>query len=534
MKKKRLLALATAAALALALAGCSGGTSSSGFDSSSASSDGASISSNGTSGTSADTADDGDSTVIIGRAYDVAGLDPGFLKENAQVVDNIYDRLVMRDEEMNLVPGLATEWSQVNDTTWEFKLREGVKFHNGEDFNADAVKYSIDRVIDPEANSPTYSYIKTVESVEVIDEYTVYVHTTTADPLIPARFCRYPTEIVPPKYTEEVGQQGLSENPVGTGPYKFVSWTKDEQVVLEANEDYWDGAPEVKKVIFRSIPETSTRVSALITGEIDIAVGVTPDEVSRIESSDGIHLSTVEAGGNTVYVGLKCEEAPFDNKLVRQAMNYAIDVDAIVTNILGGAAKVTDNIIGEKDFGYSEPLDGYEYNPEKAKELLAEAGYPDGFSCTVDTVNWYLKCDDVAQAIAAYLGQVGITVTVNPVESSVYRTSVPSGEQSPMYFLGWSSTNTLDADAAIYSVLHSSDSYSTYNNPEIDAKLDEARSCMDETKRAELYSEIEKTVLEEAPRIFLYKENKYYGVSDGVKWEGRVDDAIPVATMSLS
>ena len=405
---------------------------------------------------------------------------------------------------------------------------------SGEDFNADAVKYSIDRVIDPEANSPTYSYIKTVESVEVIDEYTVYVHTTTADPLIPARFCRYPTEIVPPKYTEEVGQQGLSENPVGTGPYKFVSWTKDEQVVLEANEDYWDGAPEVKKVIFRSIPETSTRVSALITGEIDIAVGVTPDEVSRIESSDGIHLSTVEAGGNTVYVGLKCEEAPFDNKLVRQAMNYAIDVDAIVTNILGGAAKVTDNIIGEKDFGYSEPLDGYEYNPEKAKELLAEAGYPDGFSCTVDTVNWYLKCDDVAQAIAAYLGQVGITVTVNPVESSVYRTSVPSGEQSPMYFLGWSSTNTLDADAAIYSVLHSSDSYSTYNNPEIDAKLDEARSCMDETKRAELYSEIEKTVLEEAPRIFLYKENKYYGVSDGVKWEGRVDDAIPVATMSLS
>lgn len=525
MRMKRLFAFATAALMALSLAGCAGGSSSSGGSSAPES---GGTSSGGTSDTNSE------SQVIIGRAYDVAGMDPGFLTENAQVVDNIYDRLVMRDEDMNLVPGLATEWSQVNDTTWEFKLREGVKFHNGEDFNADAVKYSIDRVLDPEANSPTYSYIKTVESVEVVDEYTVYVHTTTADPLIPARFCRYPTEIVPPKYTEEVGQQGLSENPIGTGPYKFVSWSKDEQVVLEANEDYWGGAPEIKKVIFRSIPETSTRVSALITGEIDIAVGVTPDEIERVESSDGIHLSTVEAGGNTVYVGLKCEEAPFDNKLVRQAMNYAIDVDAIVTNILGGCAKVTDNLIGEKDFGYSKALDGYEYNPDKAKELLAEAGYADGFSCTIDSVNWYLKCDDVAQAVAAYLGQVGITVTVNPVESSVYRTSVPSGEQSPMYFLGWSSTNTLDADAAIYSVLHSSDSYSTYNNPEVDQMLDEARSCMDEAKRAELYAQIEEIVLEDAPRIFLYKENKYYGVSDRVTWDGRVDDAIPVATMSLS
>lgn len=303
MRMKRLFAFATAALMALSLAGCAGGSSSSGGSSAPES---GGTSSGGTSDTNSE------SQVIIGRAYDVAGMDPGFLTENAQVVDNIYDRLVMRDEDMNLVPGLATEWSQVNDTTWEFKLREGVKFHNGEDFNADAVKYSIDRVLDPEANSPTYSYIKTVESVEVVDEYTVYVHTTTADPLIPARFCRYPTEIVPPKYTEEVGQQGLSENPIGTGPYKFVSWSKDEQVVLEANEDYWGGAPEIKKVIFRSIPETSTRVSALIAGEIDIAVGVTPDEIERVESSDGIHLSTVEAGGNTVYVGLKCEEAPFE------------------------------------------------------------------------------------------------------------------------------------------------------------------------------------------------------------------------------
>ena len=475
-----------------------------------------------------------DKSIVIARAYDVTGMDPGFLTENAQVVDNIFDRLIMRDENMELVPGLATEWSQIDDTTWEFKLREGVQFHNGEDFNAEAVKYSIDRVLNPDNNAPTYSYIKTVESVDIVDDYTVRVHTNIPDPLIPARFCRYPTEIVPPKYVEEVGQEEFSQNPVGTGPYKFVSWEKDDGVVLEANEDYWDGEPEVKKVTWRSIPESSTRISALLTGEVDIVAAVPPEELSRLESDDSVRVSEVERGGNTVFIGLKTDEAPFDNVKVRQALNYAVDVDSIVKNVLNDTAVVTSSLIGPKDFGYDGEPEGYEYNPEKAKQLLAEAGYPDGFSATLDSVNWYTKCDDVAQAVAAQLAEVGITITVNPVESTVYRTSVPAGEQSAMYFLGWSSTNTLDADAAIYSVLHSSDSYSTYNNPEVDAMLDQARSSMDDAEREQLYSDIQKIVLEDAPRIFLYQENKYLGVSNDIVWEGRIDDAIPVASMKFA
>ena len=186
-------------------------------------------------------------TLIIGRAYDQVGMDPGFLTENAQIVDNIFDRLVMRDKDLNLAPGLATEWEQLDDVTWQFKLREGVKFHNGEDFTAEDVKYSIDRVLDPEANAPTYSYISTVDRVEIVDDYTVNVITKESDPLIPTRFNRYPTEIVPKDYVEEVGSEGLSENPIGTGPYKFVSWEKDDKITLEANEDYWNGAPEIHR-----------------------------------------------------------------------------------------------------------------------------------------------------------------------------------------------------------------------------------------------------------------------------------------------
>lgn len=472
--------------------------------------------------------------ITIARAFDVNGLDPGFLTENAQVVDNIFDTLVKRDENEQLVPGLATSWSQVDDTTWEFKLREGVTFTNDEPFNADAVKYSLDRVLDPANNAPTASYVSTIKEVNVVDEHTINVVTKKPDPLVPTRFNRYPTEIVPPKYAEEVGQEQFAQKPVGTGPYKFVSWDKGSNVVLEANADYWGGEPAVKKVTFRSIPEASTRVSALLNNEVDLITAVSPEDREKIESSSTARLSTVERAGNTVYVGFKTDVKPFDDPKVRQALNYAIDVKSIVDKVLQGAAVQTNSLIGPKDFGYAGEPEGYGYDPEKAKQLLAEAGYPDGFSATLDTVGWYIKNTDVAQVIAEQLKAVGVNIKVNNVESSVYRTLVPAGKQSDMYVLGWSSTNTLDADAAIYAILRSGESYSTYANPDVDAKLDEARSVTDENKRKQLYQEIQDEVLKDAPRVFLYQENQYYGVADRLKWDGRVDGSIPVSTIAAS
>lgn len=480
------------------------------------------------------TAEGGALEITIARAFDVNGLDPGFLTENAQVVDNIFDTLVKRDENEQLIPGLATSWSQVDENTWEFKLRENVKFTNGEDFNADAVKYSIDRVLNPDNNAPTSGYISTIQEVQAVDKYTVHVITKNPDPLIPTRFNRYPTEIVPPLYVEEVGQEQFAQKPIGTGPYKFVEWNKGSSVVLEANADYWNGEPEVKKITFRSIPEASTRVSALLNGEVDLITAVSPEDREKIEGSSNARLSSVERAGNTVYVGFKTDVEPFNNVKVRQALNYAIDTKSIVDNVLRGAAVQTESLIGPKDFGYAGESETYGYDPEKAKQLLTEAGYPDGFSATLDTVNWYIKNTDVAQVIAEQLKAVGVDIKVNNVESSVYRTLVPSGEQNSMYVLGWSSTNTLDADAAIYAILHSGESYSTYSNPEVDAKLEEARGTTDEDRRTTLYKEIQDIVLEDAPRIFLYQENQYYGVSKKLDWEGRIDGSIPVATIKAA
>lgn len=173
-----------------------------------------------------------DDTLVIGRSASTNALDPGFLREAATIVDNIFDTMVLRDEDMQLVPGLATEWTSIDDTTWEFKLREGVTFHNGEPFDAEAVKFSLDRVLNPDNNSPTISYIRTISSIEVVDPMTVRIVTSEPDPLLPTRMSRYPAYIVPPKYIAENGREHFANNPVGTGAYKFVDFVPDERVTL--------------------------------------------------------------------------------------------------------------------------------------------------------------------------------------------------------------------------------------------------------------------------------------------------------------
>lgn len=472
--------------------------------------------------------------IVIARPMDVVGLDPGFLTESAVLVDNIFDTLVTRDENMKLVPSLAESWSQTAPDKWVFRLRAGVKFTNGEPMDAEAVKFSIDRVKDPSAAAPTVSYISTVREVRVIDPLTIEVVTNGPDPLLPTRFSRYPTEVVPPKYVSQVGRKTFAQKPVGTGAFKLLKWEKGTAIELERNPDYWGTKPEVESVVFRAIPEASTRVNALLNGEADIITDVSADDRRKIENSGGARVSAVERAGNIVYIGLRSDKAPLSDLRVRQALNYAVDKRSIVKYILKDAAVATNSIIGPRDFGYAGEPAGYPYDPAKAKALLAEAGYANGFSIELDTVSWYLKSNDVAQAVAEQLKAVGVSVKINPVESAVYRELVPAGKESPLYFLGWSSTNTLDADAAVYAILHSGEPYSTYSNPVVDKLLEEARFAGPDTPRAKLYEEIQAAYIADAPRIFLYQENKYYGVSKRLVWEGRADTSLPVRTIRFA
>ena len=268
--------------------------------------------------------------LIIGRPVSTSGMDPGFLREPATIVDNIFDTLVLRDEKMNLVPGLAESWQAIDDQTWEFNLRQGVTFHNGEAFDADAVKFTIDRIIDPDAKAPTISYIRTIAGVDVIDDHTIRVRTRGPDPLLPTRMSRYPTYLVPPDYVNQVGREEFSRKPVGTGPYKMVEFVQDQHVILDADPGYWRGKPSIDRVVWRPIPDATTRLTALLTGEVQLVEGVPANLADLVIDNDEVDLVQIRNGGLTVYIGLKMKEPPLDDLRVRQALNLAIDRKTIV------------------------------------------------------------------------------------------------------------------------------------------------------------------------------------------------------------
>lgn len=472
-------------------------------------------------------------TLIVARVTATLGMDPGFLREPGTIVDNIFDTLVSRDQNMKLVPGLATSWKLINPTTWQFTLRRGVKFHNGEPFNGDAVKFTVERVLDPAKHAPTISYIRTVSRVDVIDAHTVNIVTAEPDPLIPTRFSRYPTEIAPPNYVREVGDAAFASRPVGTGPYKFVRWVKDDYVELEANTDYWGGVPEIHRVRWRWVPDDVARVAALQRGEADLIEPVPVGWVTTIERSPRLRVDRVKSGGLIIYFGLKTDVPPLNDVRVRQALAYAIDVNAIVKTVLRGFATPMATQVGPFDFGYNSKISAYPYNPSRAKALLAEAGHANGFEIEMQGTRRYLMGAEVSQAVAQQLAAVGVRAKLEIPDWTVYVQLVPVKKQAPMYMLGWGSTQTLDADAAVYPIMHSNEPYSTVSNPKLDRLLDEARRTIDPQARARLYSQIQELAHEDVPMLTLYQEDSLYGMNDSVVWKARPDARIPAKDIRL-
>ncbi len=471
-----------------------------------------------------------DSTLTIGRAVSTTAMDPGFLREAATIVDNIFDTLVMRDANMKLVPGLATAWKAIDDTTWEFQLRPGVKFHDGEPMDAAAVKFTLDRVLDPAANSPTVSYIRTIASVEVVDPLTVRIKTKGADPLLPTRMSRYPAYIVPPTYIARVGAAEFARKPVGTGPYKFVEFVPDRYVILESNKDYWRGAPSIERVVWKPIPDDTARVTALLTGEVEMIENVPVDLAQLLQQSPDAALVQVKNGALTIYLGLVTSVKPLDNVKVRQALDLAIDRKGIVDNILHGMASAAGTQVGVADFGYVQtPLPAYD--PKRAKELLAEAGLKDGFSIKMQATHRYMKDGDVAQAIAQQFREIGVKVDLEVLDWSVYVQQVP--RKGPIFMLGWGSTQTLDADAALYAIMHSGEPYSTVSDPDLDRLLDESRRTIDPAARAKVFAEIQKVASDKVPLLTLYQEDSLYGRRKNVMFAGRPDARIPVFDIRL-
>ncbi len=471
--------------------------------------------------------------VVIAQGVDATTLDPHMHAETptANVAAQIFDNLMIRDQNTELKPHLAESLTNIDDLTWEVKLKRNIKFHNGEDFNAESVKFSIERIIDPANKSPQIADLSAVERVDIIDPYTVRIITKAPYPILPARLN---LAMVPPGYVREKGNQYFGANPVGTGPYKFVSWVKDDSVVMEANADYWRGAPAIAKVTFRPIPENATRIAELQTGAVDLIVNVPPHMVSSIESGAGTRVARTPSS-RIIFIVLNAEKpGPMQNPKVRQALNYAVNVPEIIETVLGGYGYPSTQPLTPAMFGYHKDLPGYHYDPAKAKALLAEAGYPDGLTIDLGTSSGrYVMDKEVAEAIVGQLAAVGITARLEAQEWGLYVGKVLEKKHPGAFLIGWGNS-VFDADANLYSWFRSGQRFNHYHTPEIDKLLDDARSTMDTATREALYRTAVEKIVAEAGLLFLYQQEDIYGINQALDWTPRQDELIRVYDMKFS
>jgi peptide/nickel transport system substrate-binding protein len=471
--------------------------------------------------------------VVVMQSADAVTLDPTMNRETPtfNVLMNLFDALLFKEPDGSFSPGLATSWEAVDDTTWTFELREGVSFHNGEPFTAEAVVYTIERILDPETASPIQRGFSFIESAEVEGDYGVTITTTSAQPLAETYFSEL--MIVPPGYFEEVGADAFAREPVGTGPYRFVSWQPDVSLRLQANADYWRGAASVQELEFRPVPEAVTRFSSLSAGETDLITSVPPSLTSSVESAPNARLETVESA-RVIYIGMNTlQEGPLQDTRVRQALNHAVDVDAIAQGIFGGLATPTTTLLTEADFGYTDAVSPYTHDPERARELLAEAGYEDGFEVTLGTPNGrYTNDVQVAQAVAAQLGEVGVRANVEVREYGAYVGELFSGNAPDLFLIGWGNA-PLDADFILYPLLRTDDLLSYYSNPQLDTLLDQGHTTLNRDEREAAYAEALEIIQEEAPMIFLYKQVDAYGVSERLSWTPRADEFLWLYSATL-
>lgn len=450
---------------------------------------------------------------------DIQTLDPMLTTDTTTqtVYHQMIEMLVQMGRDGQFEGVLAESWETVDETTWRFALRQGVAFHNGEPFNADAVIFSLDRLRDESLASPAAAGATPIVAINKVDDYTIDV--VTDGPYAAILSTLYGSlPILPPQYINEVGNDGFAEAPVGTGPFRFVEWVKDVEVVMEANPDHWRGAPAISELIFRPIPEDSARIAALQNEEVDWIAAVHIDRMPEFEGSDQITIAT--RPGQGVYAQMDTiDTEPFTNAQVRQAVNHAVNVDSIVEDLLGGQATRLPSAFFVATPGYDPDMEPYAYDPDRAIELLTEAGYPDGFEVTFHVspgVQATQKLDEVGQAISQDLSQVGINATIEIVDPAVHFERYHAAEYQ-FFLLPWGSAH--ESGRHIETLLHSQTRGYYYQNPEADELIDAFMQAVDPEARVEAGQALNEFLQEDAPWLYLYQEPDVYGYLSRVNWE---------------
>ncbi len=506
----------------------------------------------------------GAGTIIVALTQAPVSLDPADhrTRESETVIRNMFDGLVTRDTGSGVHLELAEEMNWLDDTTLEVKLRQGVKFHNGQEMTADDVVFTFERIITENAieypephTSPRKGLIAPLESVEKVDDYTVKFNFSGVWP--PAMQLLVHQQIVPKAYIEEVGTQGFIEKPIGTGPFMFVEGQLDDQIVMERFDDYWGGAPDlapvgpacVERAIFRVIPEASTRVAALLAGEVDIIQGLPPELVETLDLTEGVEVKTA-AGTQPQWLQLNVTDPLFADQNVRQALNYAVDKDLIVDAIYGGRAVPLPGPLSPFNDFVNKSLQPYPYDLAQAQSLLEEAGWSDSdgdgildkdgqpFAFTIDTLEPWRP---LAEGVAGMLREAGIDAGVRFWEYSVVKDQLLACERQA-YLDDW-------GDSAFDPVGHFEAKWATftegqpygrgnfmcYSNPRVDELTKAGEVEADRAQRQAIYDEAQQIVYDEAPAVFLILPEEAEASTDRVQnWEPASDSRINLHDVCLA
>lgn len=473
------------------------------------------------------TAQGGSITVVQGP--EPVSLDPtiDINKTSINIQYTMFDPLVNNTPDNEIIPWLATSWEPVEPTRWRFNLRQGVTFHNGEPFNAESVVFSINAYQTSQGEGS--KLFTSIAGAEVVDEYTVDILTEQPNPIIPRTMAFL--MVLPPQDYAEKGPEQFTLAPVGTGPFSFDEWQTGVQIKVSANPGYWRGAPRLDEVIFKPAPEASTRAALLETGEADIIANVPPELADQIATKPGLRVAQTPSL-RMIFVEFNPFEPPFDDVRVRQAFNHAVDKESLINDVLGGYATRITGVILPGWLGYNpDALTSYEYDPDKARQLLAEAGYADGLE--VDfwfPIGRYLKDKEVAEAIAGQLQDVGVTLKMEGSDIGTLVQRIHTQTLSGLHFFSMAPL-IMDPDY-LYRTHFYSEGLNQYGWTErTDADIEAAVSTVDEAERDRIYSELDQYLTNEhVPWIYMYQQNLIYGVNDNLEWTPRSDEVIDLRT----
>lgn len=480
-------------------------------------------------------------TVVVAQPSDATSMDPAISRDvpTRNILRHLYDPLLQRlgasqekdaNGPTNFKPILALRWKRTTPVTWRFWLRPNVKFTDGGAFNAASVVYNMDRLLGKVDGTPpglaVLNSFSTLVGAREVSNYVVDITTVAPDPLILGRLANFPL------VSDHVTAPSLASQPSGTGPYSLGTWDRNNQVVLNAKANYFLGKAKISTVIFRPIADPAARLAALQAGDVDLITNVTPDQVATVQNSKVATVRVVDSTREGVFCLDAINNPVLGKTQVRQAINYAVDINTIIKQVLHGYATRTATLVPSFFSGYDPKVKPYTYNPTRAKQLLAAAGYPDGFTMRLMApTNFGL---DVPQAIAGYLANVGIMVNIEPMDFPSFVRATQNGHKLDDSCYASLTNPLFDPNPELDTLVKSgSNALSWYANATMDGLITAANRTVNQAVRNKILSRIQVMMKDEATHLYLYNLKNLYGVSKRLNWSARADELVFMYDASL-